>query len=328
MARMISERGSPRQRVTCERAWPRATVRSWLLRLTLAAVLCLPGAARALEVFACEPEWAALVRVLVPDARIVSATHVRQDPHHIEARPALIAQLRRADLAVCTGARLEAGWLPMLQQRAGNPRVHDGAPGMFYAADRVALVDAHPDGVGPFAGDVHAEGNPHFHADPRTLLDVARGLARQIAQIAPDRAAAVAARLAAFETAWAARIEGWNAMASRLRGRTVVAQHGTFTYLWRWLGITQAVDLEPLPGMAPTPRHLQRVLGQLRAAPAPLAVVVAEHQDARPARWLVGQLPGPVALLVLPATVPDPGVPDALGVWIDGLLRALLQAAG
>jgi hypothetical protein len=56
--------------------------------------------------------------------------------------------------------------------------------------------------------------------------------------------------------------------------------------------------------------------------------VVAEHQDARPARWLVGQLSGSAPLLVLPATVADPGAADALGVWIDGLLRALLQAAG
>lgn len=300
----------------------------WMLRLALAGALLVPGAVRALEVFACEPEWAALVRVLVPDARVVSATHVRQDPHHIEARPALIAQLRRADLAICTGAQLEAGWLPMLQQRAGNPRVQDGAPGMFYAADLVALIDPHPGGVGPFAGDVHAEGNPHFQADPRRLLDVARGLARRLSQVVPDRAADVAARLAAFESSWTARIAAWSVAATRLRGRTVVAQHGTFAYLWSWLGITQVADLEPLPGMAPTPRHLQRVVGQLRAAPAPLAVVVAEHQDARPARWLVGQLSGSAPLLVLPATVADPGAADALGVWIDGLLRALLQAAG
>jgi zinc/manganese transport system substrate-binding protein len=182
--------------------------------------------------------------------------------------------------------------------------------------------------VGPFAGDVHAEGNPHFQADPRRLLDVARGLARRLSQVVPDRAADVAARLAAFESSWTARIAAWSVAATRLRGRTVVAQHGTFAYLWSWLGITQVADLEPLPGMAPTPRHLQRVLGQLRAAPAPLAVVVAEHQDARPARWLVGQLSGSAPLLVLPATVADPGAADALGVWIDGLLRALLQAAG
>jgi zinc/manganese transport system substrate-binding protein len=296
-----------------------------LVRLGFGLVAwALAGAAQALNVFACEPEWAALVRVLVPDAAVVSATHVRQDPHHIEARPALIAQLRRADLAVCTGASLEAGWLPMLQQRAGNPRVQDGEPGMFHAADHVELIDPQP-AAGPFAGDVHAEGNPHFHVDPYRLLIVARALAAELATLAPAQAPQVRERLAAFERDWQARIAEWERRAAPLRGRTVAAQHGTFAYLWRWLGMVQAADLEPRPGMAPTPGHLQRLQQQLRSQP-PMAIVAAQHNDPRSARWLAAQLGPQVPALVLPATVPDPAAPDALGAWIDSLLQALLAA--
>ena len=80
------------------------------------------------------------------------------------------AQLRAADLAVCTGAALEAGWLPMLQQRAGNPRVQDGAAAMFYAAEHVQLIDPRAGLITPFDGDVHPQGNPHLHADPHRLL--------------------------------------------------------------------------------------------------------------------------------------------------------------
>lgn len=305
-----------------------SAARGWrLLHAALALVLLLPGGARALEVFACEPEWAALARVLAPEANVVSATHARQDPHHVEARPALIALLRRADLAVCTGAGLEAGWLPMLQQRAANPRVQDGEPGMVHAAAQVRRIEVKPAGAGPFAGDVHGEGNPHVHLDPRRVLEVARVLAARLTQLEPARADAVRARLAAFEAAWTARIDAWRAAAAPLRGRTVAAQHGSFAYLWDWLGITQAVDLEPLPGMPPTPRHLQRVLEQLRGAPDTLAIVAAEHQDPRSARWVGAQLGGTVPVLVLPATVADPAAPDALGAWFDALLRALLQAA-
>ena len=94
----------------------------WLI--TCAWLACA-GSAHALNVFACEPEWASLVKALAPQAQVVSATHQRQDPHHIEARPALIAQMRQADLVVCTGAGLESGWLPVLQQRAGNPKAQD-----------------------------------------------------------------------------------------------------------------------------------------------------------------------------------------------------------
>jgi hypothetical protein len=103
------------------------------------------------------------------------ATHPGQDPHHIEARPALIARLRSADFAVCTGASLEAGGLPTLQERASSARARD----VFSAADHVRLIDPQPGAIGtPWAGDVHAEGNPHLHADPRDLLEVEGALAR------------------------------------------------------------------------------------------------------------------------------------------------------
>jgi len=287
---------------------------------------CLAAPAAAFTVFACEPEWAALTRVLLPTARVHVATHAGQDPHHIEARPALIAQLRSADLAVCTGASLEAGWLPTLQERAGNARARD----VFFAADHAELIDPQPGAIGsPWAGDVHAEGNPHLHADPRKLLEVAQALSERLGKEAPVERAAIEQRRAAFEARWRPQVVEWERLAAPLRGRQVAAQHTGFGYLWHWLGMKQVADLEPKPGMSPTPGHLQRLLEGLRAAP-PLAVVISGYQDPRPGRWLTGQLGGTgtrVALLVLPATVSDDAGEKALVQWFDGLLQELLQAA-
>ncbi len=296
----------------------------------LLACACLAGAgpAAAQNVFACEPEWAALARVLLPRARVFAATHAGQDPHHIEARPALIAALRSADLAVCTGAGLEAGWLPMLQQRSGNPKVQDGAPGLFLAADQVGLLDARPGAVAnPFQGDVHAEGNPHLHADPHRLLAVAGALSARLQALLPGQKQAIVQRHAEFEAGWKARIKDWERQTAPLKGRAVAAQHGSHRYLWHWLGIEQSADLEPQPGMAPTPGHLQRLLAPLRASP-PMAIVVSSYQDPRSARWLAAQLGGSVPVLALPATVPDADQSDALGAWFDQMLAALLGAAG
>jgi len=299
---------------------PRACAVRRVLLLGLGVVA---GHASAQTIFACEPEWAALTRVLLPAARLHVATHAQQDPHHIEARPALIAQLRAADAAICTGASLEAGWLPTLQQRAGNARVQEGAPGLFFAASAVTLIDPKPGAGGnPFAGDVHEEGNPHLHTDPRRLLDVARAWSTRLQQLFPQQQAAIAQRSAAFQAQWQARISAWEQRAAPLRGSTVVAQHGSFAYLWAWLGMQQVADLEPKPGLAPTPGHLQRLLEQLRAKP-PAAIVISGYQDPRSARWLAQQFGGRVPVLALAATVDDPEAPDALGRWFDQLLDAL-----
>src|SRR5436305_3176606 len=106
------------------------------------AVLLRPSGAEALEVFACEPEWAALATELGGDkVEVFSATTARQDPHQIQARPALIARLRSADLVVCTGAELEIGWMPVLLRQAANGRVQPGTPGYLEAAQYVRLLD-------------------------------------------------------------------------------------------------------------------------------------------------------------------------------------------
>jgi zinc/manganese transport system substrate-binding protein len=306
------------------RAVARAPVRRHSLLRWASAVglVTMAGASQALTVFTCEPEWAALVRQLAPQAQVASATHARQDPHHIEARPSLIAALRKADLAVCTGAGLEAGWLPMLQQRAGNARVQDGAPGMFYAAAHTTLMDPRAPGM-PWDGDVHAEGNPHLHLDPERLLAVAEQLVRRLQQLDPAQREAYAQQWQAFAQDWRARLTAWQTRAAPLRGQQVAAQHTTYAYLWRWLGITQVADLEPKPGMPPTPGHLQRVLGATRAAP-PRAVVVSLFQDPKPAQWLAQQLGPPVRVLQLPSTVTqDASAPDLAGLF-DGLITELL----
>jgi zinc/manganese transport system substrate-binding protein len=303
------------------------------LILTSATALCASLAtapALAFTVFACEPEWAALVRSLVPAAALACvhvATHAGQDPHHIEARPALIAQVRSADLLVCTGAGLEDGWLPVLQQRAGNAKAQD----VFFAAAHVPLLDARPGAAAsPWSGDVHAEGNPHLHTDPERLLAVSRALAQRLQRELPAQAAAIEQRHEAFSRRWAAALQRWQRQTQALRGQRIASQHATFGYLWRWLGVTVAADLEPLPGMASTPGHLQRVLQTLRGpggTPTVHAVVIASFQDPRPARWLVGQLGAGVPLLVLPATVAEDADGPALVAWMDTLLNSLTAAA-
>jgi len=277
--------------------------------------------AQALTVFTCEPEWAALVRQLAPDAQVRSATHALQDPHHIEARPSLIAALRRADLAVCTGASLEAGWLPMLQQRSGNPKVRDGSPGMLYAADHVSLIDPRPPGS-PFDGDVHSEGNPHVHLDPRRIRDVAKALAETLQTVDPARRETYRQRWTAFDAQWQARTLQWQQRAAPLRGMKIAAQHTTYAYLWNWLGIEQMADLEPKPGMAPTPGHLGVVLTLARRTP-PAAVIVSSYQDPRAAQWLSQQLGG-TPVVQMPATVSGEGQEQTLAEFFDALLERLL----
>jgi zinc/manganese transport system substrate-binding protein len=299
--------------------------RNLAYRLAAAALFCATGAAHAaLSVFACEPEWGALTAELAgPHASVFTATSAQQDPHRIEARPSLIARMRQADLVVCTGAELEVGWLPMMVEQAGNPRVLPGRPGYFEAASAVTLKDV-PERLDRSLGDIHAAGNPHLHEDPRLLLAVAQALAQRLAAVDPANAADYAVRHARFAAGWRAHLDRWQQRATPLAGLPVVMQHGS-PYLADWLGLQVVATLEPVPGADPSAAHLARVAARLAAQPARVIVRSAYH-GARPAQWLASRTGLPVA--VLPFTVGgSPQATDLVALYDDTLAR-LLAAIG
>ena len=301
-------------------------IRSSLLAVRMAAGVLGAGVssgAMALTIFACEPEWASLASELAPQASIVSATHARQDPHYIEARPSLIAQLRRADLAICTGAELEAGWLPVLQQRAGNPSVQNGQPGMLFVSELVALIDKQPEATRA-QGDVHPTGNPHVHLDPVRVAQIAQALSKRLQAIDPDGAKGYQERHDAWAQQWTQHQVRWAQEAVPLKGRAVVAQHSSFAYLWQWLGMHQTLDLEPKPGLPPTPSHLSSLVVEVRQQ-KPVAIVQTLYQDQAPVRWLHERTDVP--WLSLPSTVTQDGPSTSLSALLDTLIQQLVELA-
>ena len=290
----------------------------------LLAALSPAMAGAAVNVFACEPEWGALATELGGDAvKVYTATTAFQDPHRIEARPSLIAKMRRADLVVCTGAELEAGWLPLVLRQSGNAAVQPGRPGYLEAARQVPLLDR-PVALDRAQGDVHAAGNPHIQTDPRNIGRVAQALAARLAEVDPDQAARYRSRLADFNARWNAAIGRWQAEAAPLKGMRIVVQHAGFPYLVNWLGLSQVAVLEPKPGVEPTVSHLAAVAERLEAAPA-RAVLRAAYQSPRPARWLADR--AGMAEVVLPFTVGGSARADDLFGLFDDTIAALLKAA-
>src|SRR4051794_22341561 len=193
-------------------------------------VAVLPAHA-ALSVFATLPEWGALVQEIGGDkVKVYTATSALQDPHHVEARPSLIAKARGADLVVATGAELEVGWLPLVLQQSANPKVRPGTPGYFEAAAQVPLLGK-PTRLDRSEGDVHPAGDPHIQTDPRNIARVAPALAARLGQLDPAHAAQYQARLKDFLDRWNAAIARWEQQAAPLRGVPVVVQHKGFTYL-------------------------------------------------------------------------------------------------
>jgi len=282
-----------------------------------------PNASATMRVFTCEPEWASLVRELAGDhAEVFTATTAQQDPHYIQARPSLIAQMRRADLVACTGAELETGWLPVLMARGGNPRVKPGTAGYFEAANFVPMLGV-PQHLDRAEGDIHSRGNPHIQLDPHNIERIAPALAERLAKLDSENAADYRKRLDDFMQRWQSALQRWETAAEPLRGMPIVVHHESWTYLNHWLGLNQVGTLEPKPGVPPSSSHLAELLETLKITPA-RAVIRAPFEEARASEWLSKQ--AGLVMLELPYTVGgNAQATDLFGLFDSSI--ALLQEA-
>jgi zinc/manganese transport system substrate-binding protein len=293
------------------------------MRLIIAwafAALCTPALA-ALEVFACTPEWGSLAQEIGGErARVYTATSALQDPHHIEARPSLIARARRADLLVCTGAGLEAGWLPLVLAQSGNPGIQPGQRGYFEAAAAARLIEI-PVSLDRALGDVHAAGNPHLHLDPRNVSRVARALAARMSVLDAQGASIYVERELSFQARWREAAARWEREGAPLKGLPLVVHHKNLSYLIAWLDMREVGALEPKPGLPPSAAHLAGLLDTLKRTPAK-AVARAAYNDSRAAEWLAREARIPA--MVLPYTVGGTkAAKDLFGLYEDTIARLL-----
>ncbi len=294
-----------------------------ILRLMLALTLCALAAQgrAAVNVFACEPEWAALATEIGGDkVSVFSATTGVQDPHRVDARPSLIARMRMADLMICTGAELEIGWLPVLMQSAGNNKLQTGQPGVLYAADFVPKLEI-PARVDRSMGDIHAAGNPHIQYDPRNIARVAPVLAQRLAAVDTRNAAFYDNRLKDFQARWQKAMAEWDQRGAPLKGTRIVPYHKHQTYLIAWLGMVEVATIEPKPGVPPSAAALSALLTKLKTDSADV-ITYTSHTDPKAADWLGERTSIPVTML--PYTVGGtPEVKDLFGLFDDTLNRLL-----
>ena len=283
----------------------------------------VPQASADIRVFACEPEWAGLVREVGGDkVEAFSATHARQDPHHIRARPSLIASIRRSELLFCSGGGLEAGWLPVLLRQGAAKNLQPGQQGYLLAAEHVEILGK-PAVLDRSLGDLHPEGNPHVHLDPRNLAPLAQELARRLAAIDQSNASSYERRADDFETSWSQSLALWDERAVNLKGMPVIVHHSTWAYLSRWLGLNEVAMVEPRPGIPPTPKHLAELLQLSRSQPVQ-AILRTPFDPPEPSDWLSAKTGIPV--LTLPYSVPKNAGAGALREMFEQTIRLLETA--
>lgn len=231
----------------------------------------------------------------------------KQDYHFLAAKPSYMIKARKADLFVCIGLELEVGYESLILEGSRNRNIQKNSSGYLDASIGIPLLEI-PEKVDRSMGDIHAGGNPHYWLDPVRMKTVAGNIARKLSKLRPEHAAYFEKRVGEFFSAIDEKMREWENAWSELRGAKVLTYHRTLVYLADRFGFIPAAELEPKPGVPPSPGHLKKMIDFVRQENVP--VILNENIYPDNAARYVAEKTG-VRVAVIPISVGgEEGVDD------------------
>lgn len=283
----------------------------------------------------------------------------REDPHAISAKPSYMVSARKADLFIKIGMELEIGYEQLVIDGSRNHKIRFGQPGYLDTSLNVLRIEVPTTKVDRSMGDVHPLGNPHYWMDPYNVRIMAGAIAERLAQLDPEHAADYEANCAGFKARldaamfgqqlverlggdqlWslelAGRLEtylhdkgleelagGWYQQLRPLKGAELITYHRSWGYFAQRFGLNVVAQLEPKPGIPPSPGHLRQVVEM--AEMHHVKLILMEPYYNKTAADFVAAKTGAKVIEVTNAVNGQPGTGDYFSL-IDNVVKRLREA--
>ncbi len=254
------------------------------------------AAAEPLDVVTTLPDYASITKMIGGDRVNVEAiVQPVQDPHHVRPKPSFVRMVQRCDVLISTGLDLEM-WLPSVIDKSGNQKVRSGETGYVAVSQGLPLLEkpeviSQAEGDVHVYGNPHIMCSPinarHVAAniaagliknDPEGKAFYEENLKHFQDQIDTHLFGEELVGLIGGETLCKLAIEhklinllqsqklegkpvmdrlgGWMKQMMPLRGAQLVVYHKDWSYLMDLFGLEVAGDVEPKPGIPPSPKHV------------------------------------------------------------------------
>jgi zinc/manganese transport system substrate-binding protein len=308
-----------------------------------------PAAAKKLNIVTTTTDLKSIAEAVGGDkVEVVSICTGRQDPHFVEAKPSYMMKARGADLFIRVGLELEIGYEQPIIDGSRNRKIRIGSPGHLDVSKGVRRLEVPGTKVTRAMGDVHPLGNPHYWLDPYNAKVIAENIADRLSELSPGDADYFGARLSAFESRidnatfgealvkkvgaaklWSMSTKGtlddflktsklsgdlggWMKKMWPYRGRKIVTYHRSWSYFVDRFGLSVADELEPKPGIPPSPGHVAEVINEMNAQH--IKILVMEPFYERKPADLVASKTGARVIVVPNSVGGEKGADDYFGL--------------
>lgn len=286
--------------------------------LAVLAMMTLPIVAHAtVRVVTTLPDLADFARQIGGDK--VTVDHIvrgDQNPHFVEVKPSYMMKLKSADVFLMIGMELEM-WAPQIIDGSRNARLD-----VVNLSKSIHKLEV-PDKVDASQGDVHRYGNPHYWLDPRNVRAIVNEIVASLIKSSPADEQFFRTNAEAFLKKLDTKITEWEDAMRPLKGAKLITFHKSWSYFAAWLGLDVVDQVEPKPGIQPSPGHTAQLIQKVRAGNIK-AIVVEPFYDASAPQQIARSTSATV--LRLPTSVG--GVDEARDYisMMDYNIRTLVEA--
>jgi len=197
-----------------------------------------------------------------------------RDVHAVELLPSFFVKIRKAQVYVKVGMDLDL-WSKQLIDGSRNARLVVVDP-----SSRIIPLEVPTFKVDASYGDLHRYGNPHYWLDPNATRPIVEAILAGLITAAPERAAQFRANAEAYIASFEAAAARWAERLAPYRGTKLVSFHRSWPYFAQRFGLEFVGELEPKPGVPPTPTHIA-AMQTLLASGAVAAILMESYFDDR-----------------------------------------------
>ncbi|MHB9155722.1 MAG: metal ABC transporter substrate-binding protein [Endomicrobiales bacterium] len=216
----------------------------------------IPAFAATVKIAAAVPDLGSIASYIGGDkVEVFSIAKSNANPHFVEVLPSYMIKLSRAALYLKVGLALDQ-WSDDIIDGSRNDAllVVDCSRGVPVLQKPAGKVDAS-------MGDVHPEGNPHYWLDPANGVVIAGNVLAALKKLDPSHSSYYDANYDKFKNETEMRLAGWKDKMAKYAGQKIISYHSSWVYFTHAFQLIIAGNVEPLPGIPPTGKHLARLVG-------------------------------------------------------------------
>lgn len=186
---------------------------------------------------------------------VTSISKGNQNHHYVEVLPSYMLKVKKADIYLKVGLELDL-WANQIIDGSRNRKLT-----IVNCSKRIAPLEVPTSKVDASMGDIHKMGNPHYWLDPENGKLIAKHILGALSEIDPDNKNIYENNYQNFVTEIDTLLEEWLSEFESLQGKEMIFYHNSWPYFNERFGLKALQFIEPKPGIMPSPKHLEKLLG-------------------------------------------------------------------